>query len=139
MLGIERVVTPILISALLLTGCAMQTQESSLDKSVPLESQATPSFPAGIDDLPAEWTKDEMALWDAFSNMHYEAQALDLESKRSLIAMTHKICDAYKQGFTRLEIESFISARGSKSAITDDLMTLGVKYVCPEHMDAQPN
>jgi hypothetical protein len=90
------------------------------------------------DQQPPEWTDDDKAIWNFLSEVYPEIKVLDLEGKRALLSMPHDICLSYDEGYTRKEIAQVMAQSGStNSAFNDDLMTLGVTYFCPEHMDSQ--
>lgn len=110
-----------------LTSCAVNTSESGNEPATTLADQ-----------LPPEWTDDERSIWKVMSATHPEVKVLDLRGKRALMTMPHDVCVAYDEGYSRKEIASVLTSSGSvSSAFNDDLMTLGVTYFCPQHMESQ--
>lgn len=117
----------------------MNAEQPSLEVSAPTETKTSPSSLPAVGNLPSEWSKKELELWNVFSGVHSETKALNLSGKRALVEMTHNVCEAYTEGFTRLEIASVINSKGQDSGFTDDLMILAVTYFCPQYMNAQAN
>lgn len=133
------------IISLLVSGCSSSSAEESTSVPTPQSSKSSASESSSSSanvtpELPGEWSSDELKIWNLFSQIHPEVKIINLAGKRALLDMTHNICEAYDEGFSRVEIASVMNSRGSSdAAFNDDLMTLGVTYFCPQHMSKQLN
>lgn len=133
------------VACLLLSGCASTSMSSEESVSAPESNQSNSSIESSgsenlTTDLPAEWSSDEIQIWNLFSQIHPEVKIISDVGKRALIASTHNICEAYDEGYSRIEISSVMSSNGTSNAeFNDDLMTLSVTYFCPQHMSEQVN
>lgn len=140
-----------------LTGCGAQPVDSSneqtpIEESTPQETNSpetssSPQKPTEQEGtiensvpgsaLPPEWSNDEREMFELYASIYKSNQGISLEGKRALMDNAYLICDAYSQGFSRLEIQSATSGGSVTPQMADDWMTLSVTYICPEFFDEQ--
>ncbi len=87
--------------------------------------------------MPSGWSTDEREIWTLLESIYPEISSLNSAGKAAFIESTHLVCQAYSEGYSRLEILSVIDGGNLPQGLMDDMMTLSVATFCPEYTDIQ--
>jgi len=127
-----------------LSGCVLSPQAaveetSSVEEVGPTRDTNTSdgSSNNSAETIPPEWSETEKQIFDSYVLFYPETREIDLQGKRALMENAHLICQAYGEGYSRIEIQSAITGGSVTSQMSDDWMTLSVTYLCPEFFDLQ--
>lgn len=125
-----------------LSGCVLSPEPSEQETSSVEEVAPTREADTGdrssnnsVEAIPPEWSQTEKQIFESYVLFYPETREIDLQGKRALMDNAHLICQAYGEGYSRIEIQSAITGGSVTSQMSDDWMTLSVTYLCPEFFD----
>jgi hypothetical protein len=93
-----------------------------------------PQAPVG---LPASWSSSEVSLWNTLASVSPTIAGINNSGKSALMENAHLTCQAYSEGYGRLEILNATNGPSLPSGLADDMMTLAVTSFCPQYSSLQ--
>lgn len=87
--------------------------------------------------LPSSWSSQEVSLWNTLASFYPTIASMDNAGKNALMNNVHLTCQAYSEGYSRIEIFNASNSVTLPSGLIDDTMTLAVTTFCPQYTDLQ--
>ena len=139
-LGISAIVVGAIIVIWIVTaivGAVQEGNSSSSSNSSSGSSVVVPRDTVRDTSLPAGWNANEINIWTLLSATYPVISGIDLAGKQALMDNAYLTCQAYSEGYSRLEILNVSDSPSLPAGLADDLMTLAVTTFCPEYTNQQ--
>lgn len=142
-LGIGLIIIGIIIIISIISGIVNSVRnsvsDSSVDGVVTSNDSAQTNTETVLPDtsLPSGWTTQEVDTWNSLVTFYPVIGAMDVTEKDTLIESAHLVCQAYSEGYSRLEILGVMEKPSLPSGFSDDLMSSAVIFLCPEYTSIQ--